>query len=111
MATQKPPNRIGSASNSYGNPIPGPAGNNVGSQDSVLRTLQLLARVLIYVAIIVFVTLSFLANIETKWMKAEIKSEARELRKLRRDVEDLLEKGKNEKAVVPKPGIAGADGL
>lgn len=59
----------------------------------------------------VFVVTSFLANIETKWMKAEIKSEAKELRKLRREVEDLLEKGKNEKAVVPKPGNVAVDGL
>ena len=111
MATQRPANRTGGSNSGYGNPVSSGAGNTVGSPDSIFRTLQLLARVLIYVAIIVFVTLSFLANIETKWMKAEIKSEARELRKLRRDVEDLLEKGKNEKAVVPKPGIAGADGL
>jgi cell division protein FtsL len=63
------------------------------------------------VAIVVFVVLSFLANIETKWIKAEIKGEAKELRKLRREVEELLSKEKNEKASVPKPGIAGADGL
>jgi cell division protein FtsL len=55
--------------------------------------------------------LSFLANIETKWMKAEIKGEAKELRKLKREVEDLLSKEKNEKAAVPMPSSAGADGL
>ena len=58
----------------------------------------------------VFVVVSFLAYIETKWMKAEIKSEARELRKLREEVKDLL-KERNEKTVVPKPGNATADGL
>lgn len=56
-------------------------------------------------AIVVFVVVSFLAYVETSWMKAEIKSEARELRKLRREVEDLLKKGENEKANVPKPAV------
>lgn len=76
-----------------------------------MRTLQLLGRVLIYVAIVVFVVLSFLANIETKWMKAEIKGEAKELRKLKREVEELLSKEKNEKASVPRPSSATADGM
>lgn len=111
MATQRPSNRTGSSNSSYGNSVGSGAGNNVGPADSAFRTLQLLARVLIYVAIVVFVVTSFLANIETKWMKAEIKSEAKELRKLRREVEDLLEKGKNEKAVVPKSGNVAVDGL
>ena len=69
-----------------------------------------MGRILVYVAIVVFVVISFLAYIETKWMKAEIKSEARELRKLREEVKDLL-KEKNEKAVVPKPSSASVDGL
>jgi hypothetical protein len=63
------------------------------------------------VAIVVFVVLSFLASIETMWMKAEIKSEAKELRRLRRELEDRLSKEKNEKASVPNPSPASADGL
>lgn len=55
----------------------------MGSQDTGYRTLQLLARVLIYLAITLFVVLSFLAYIETLWIKAEIKQEAKELRKLK----------------------------
>lgn len=58
----------------------------MGSADAGFSTLQLLARVLIYVAIVVFVVLSFLAYIETKWMQAEIKQEARELRRLKDEV-------------------------
>ena len=58
----------------------------------------------------VFVTLSFLAAIETMWMKAEIKSEARELRKLRREM-DLLMKGHNEKTAVPRSAAGIDDGL
>jgi uncharacterized protein YacL (UPF0231 family) len=38
--------------------------------------------------------MSFLAFIETNWMKAEIKSEARELRRLKREVETLIQKQK-----------------
>lgn len=105
MATQRPSNRIGSAGSSYGNTVSNNSGSAVGSSDSAWRTLQLLARILIYVAIVVFVVVSFLAYVETSWMKAEIKSEARELRKLRREVEDLLKKGENEKANVPKPAV------
>ena len=111
MATQKPPNRSLGAGNSYGNSVAGGAGNNVGLANPTLGTLALLGRVLIYVAIVVFVVTSFLAYIETKWMKAEIKSEAKELRKLRREIDDLLMKGKNEKAVVPKPAAGTDDGL
>jgi hypothetical protein len=44
-------------------------------------------------------------------MKAEIKSEAKELRKLRREIDDLLMKGKNEKSVVPHPADGTDNGL
>lgn len=54
---------------------------------------------------------SFLANIETQWMKAEIKKEARDLYKLQRDVEDLLKKVKDEKATANRPGAVSDDGL
>lgn len=46
-----------------------------------------------------------MANIETKWMKAEIKQEAKELRRLHVEVEAMVKKEKNEKAsVTAKPG-------
>jgi len=111
MATQKPPNRNLGTGNSYGAGVAGNSGNSLGPSHPTLSTLALLGRVLIYVAIVVFVVTSFLAYIETKWMKAEIKSEAKELRKLRREIDDLLMKGKNEKAVVPKPAAGTDDGL
>ena len=82
----------------------------MGLKASSDSTLKLLARILINVAIAVFVIMAFLAYIETLWMKAEIKSEARELRKLRKETETLL-KERNEKTVVPKPSNAAADGL
>ena len=103
MATQRPTNRPGSGTGGYGNTVSNSAGNSVGSSDPTYRTLQLLGRVLVYVAIVVFVVLSFLASIETMWMKAEIKSEAKELRRLRREIEERLSKEKNEKVPVLKP--------
>lgn len=111
MATQKPQNRNLGAGSGYSNTVNGGAGNNVGSAHPALGTLALLGRVLIYVAIVVFVVTSFLAYIETKWMKAEIKSEAKELRKLRREIDELLMKGKNEKTVVPRPADGTDNGL
>jgi hypothetical protein len=111
MATQRPTNRPNSSVSGYGNTVGSAAGNRVGSSDSTYGTLKLLGRVLVYVAIVVFVVLSFLASIETMWMKAEIKSEAKELRRLRRELEDQLSKERNEKASVSKPSPASADGL
>lgn len=52
-----------------------------------------------------------MANIETKWMKAEIKQEAKEIRRLHTEVEELVKKEKNEKTTATaKPGSA-AGGL
>jgi len=51
---------------------------------------------MIYVAITTFVVMSFLAYIETLWMKAEIKREAKELRKLKDEF--LTARSKNERA-------------
>lgn len=82
----------------------------MGSPNSAYGTLQLLVRILIYVAIVVFVVTSFLAYVETAWMKAEVKSEAKQLRKLRDEVREYL-KEKNEKTAVPKSGTVSVDGL
>jgi Skp family chaperone for outer membrane proteins len=55
--------------------------------------------------------LSFVANIETKWMKAEIKQEAKELHKMRTEVDALLKKENHEKTTADRPGSAGSGGL
>jgi thiamine monophosphate synthase len=47
-----------------------------------------LAGVLASVALCLAVGLTMVAYIETLWMKAEIKQEARELRKLKQEIKD-----------------------
>lgn len=94
MATQRPTNRAGGGSSSYGNSVPDTGRNTGGSSNPNYATLKLLARILVHLAIAIFVTMSFLAFIETNWMKVEIKSEARELRRLKREVETLIQKQK-----------------
>jgi preprotein translocase subunit SecG len=96
MAATGQTNRNGGGNNRNGAAAPAGGGNSSGSAQSEYRTLQLLARVLVYLAIAIFVVTSFLAYIETKWMKAEIKQEARELYRLRSQVEGML-KERNEK--------------
>lgn len=91
MATTRPTNRAGSAAGGYGNSVPDGGRNTGGLTSSNYATLKLLARVLVYLAIALFVCMSFLAFIETTWMKAEIKSEARQLHKLKREVETLIQ--------------------
>ena len=86
MATARQTDRTGGASRGYGGVASNGGGNYAGSEASSLSTLQLLARVLIYLAIAIFVIVSTLAFIETKWMHAEIKAEAKELRKLKEDI-------------------------
>ena len=54
---------------------------------------------------------SLLANIETKWMKAEIKQEAKELRRLHTEVGEMVKKERNEKANPNRDGGSGAGGL
>lgn len=66
---------------------------------------------MVYLAIAIFVVISFLANIETKWMKAEIKQEARDLRKLHTEVERLLQKARDEKTTTRPDGGTSAGGL
>lgn len=111
MATQRPANRTGGGNSRNGNSLPDGGGNNVRSSSADYAALKLLARILVYVAVAVFVVTSFLANIETQWMKAEIKQEAKELRRLHTDVEQLLKKARDEKATTRPDGGDGAGGL
>ena len=45
-----------------------------------------MAHLIVLVVLIVVFSLSFIAYVETLWMKAEIKQEARELRKLKEEL-------------------------
>ena len=54
---------------------------------------------------------SFLAYIETQWMKAEIKQEARRLDKLHSKVEEMLKKERDEKTTTRIDGGTSAGGL
>jgi len=45
-----------------------------------------LAHLIVLVVLIVVFSLSFIAYVETLWMKAEIKAEAKELRKLKEEL-------------------------
>lgn len=49
-------------------------------------TSVFLAHLIVLVVLIVVFALSFIAYVETLWMKAEIKQEARELRKLKEEL-------------------------
>ena len=63
---------------------------------------------MIYVAITTFVVMSFLAYIETLWMKAEIKREAKELRKLKEDFLTVRSKHERNHTGVDKSSEAAA---
>jgi len=47
---------------------------------------------IVLVVMVVVFSLCFIAYVETLWMKAEIKAEAKELRKLREDLKQVKEK-------------------
>ena len=49
-------------------------------------TSVFLAHLIVLVVLIVVFSLSFIAYVETLWMKAEIQKEARELRKLKEEL-------------------------
>lgn len=49
-------------------------------------TSVFLAHLIVLAVLIVVFALSFIAYVETLWMKAEIKSEAKELRKLKEEL-------------------------
>ena len=60
----------------------------MGVENSSNNTLSILASVLAGVAFCLSVGLTMMAYIETLWMKAEIKQEARELRKLKQEIKE-----------------------
>jgi len=63
----------------------------VASKKSSDSTSVFLAHLIVLVVLLLVFTFSFMAYVDTLWMKAEIKKEARELRKLK---EELKEKTK-----------------
>lgn len=91
MATRAP-------SQSAGRPMGGAgrsdfrAGNadrdSVGLEATGHSSIAILAAVLASVALCLAVGLTMVAYIETLWMKAEIKQEARELRKLKQEFKE-----------------------
>lgn len=54
-------------------------------------TLRLIAFVLILLALCVIVAVTSVAYIETLWMKNEIKQERKELRKLKKELENHVQ--------------------
>lgn len=51
-------------------------------------TSVFLAHLVVVAVLLVVFTLSFMAYVDTLWMKAEIKKEAKELRKLRKELRE-----------------------
>lgn len=63
----------------------------MASKKSSDSTSVFLVHLIVLVVLLLVFTFSFMAYVDTLWMKAEIKKEARELRKLK---EELKEKTK-----------------
>jgi uncharacterized membrane protein SpoIIM required for sporulation len=63
-------------------------------------TIKFVARIMVQVALCLIIAVTFLAYIETLWMKAEIKREAKELRKLKREINEI-----RNRPVVPASGV------
>ena len=58
----------------------------MASKRSSDSTSVFLAHLIVLVVLLVVFTFSFMAYVDTLWMKAEIKKEARELRKLKQEM-------------------------
>jgi flagellar biosynthesis protein FlhB len=58
----------------------------VAGKKSSDSTSVFLAHLIVLVVLLVVFTFSFMAYVDTLWMKAEIKKEARELRKLKEEL-------------------------
>ena len=71
---------------------------NVAGKDN--DTIKFVARIMVQVALCLIIAVTFLAYIETLWMKAEIKREAKELRKLKREINEI-----RNRPVVPASGV------
>ena len=52
-------------------------------------TIKFVARIMVQVALCLVIAVTFLAYVETLWMKAEIKREAKELRKLKKEINEI----------------------
>ena len=72
--------------------------DNVAGKDN--DTIKFVARIMVQVALCLVIAVTFLAYIETLWMKAEIKREAKELRKLKREINEI-----RNRPVVPVSGV------
>ena len=72
--------------------------DNVAGKDN--DTIKFVARIMVQVALCLIIAVTFLAYIETLWMKAEIKREAKELRKLKREINEI-----RNRPVVPASGV------
>ena len=59
------------------------------SKKSSDSTSVFLAHLIVLVVLLVVFTFSFMAYVDTLWMKAEIKKEARELRKLKEELKEM----------------------
>jgi len=62
----------------------------VASKKPDNSTSVFLAHLIVLCVLIVVFALSFIAYVETLWMKAEIQKEARELRKLKEEMKEKL---------------------
>ena len=63
-------------------------GNSLELADTGHSEIAVLAGVLAMVALCLCIGLTMVAYIETMWMKAEIKQEAKELRKLKQEIKE-----------------------
>jgi flagellar biosynthesis protein FlhB len=61
----------------------------VASKKSSDSTSVFLAHLIVLVVLLIVFTFSFMAYVDTLWMKAEIKKEARELRKLKEELKEM----------------------
>lgn len=64
----------------------------VASKKSSDSTSVFLAHLIVLAVLIVVFSLSFIAYVETLWMKDEIRKEARELRKLKEELKKEIAK-------------------
>lgn len=62
----------------------------MASKKSSDSTSVFLAHLIVLVVLLVVFTFSFMAYVDTLWMKAEIKKEARELRKLKEELKEKI---------------------
>jgi hypothetical protein len=54
--------------------------------------LKFVARILVQVALCIIIAVTFISYVETLWMKAEIRREAKELKKLKREISEMRKK-------------------